>query len=366
MTKKLVYVANVRMPTEKAHGIQIMKTCEAFVRSGVEVELLVPGRKNPIQESPHEYYGVKVPFVITRLPVIDTVRYGAFGFWFESLLFARAVRRYLKHREYDVLYGRDEQVLARVQGRRVWESHTGVWNAAARKVSAQAHMLVTISQGLKNLYIAKDIPAQKILVAADGIDLDDFAHPGSKEDARKRLGLPAGKKIAMYIGRLDGWKGSETLLKSSALLPGDIQVVIIGGEHAQVEALRSKYPRARFLGFRPYRELAGNQAAADVLVLPNTGRDEVSARFTSPLKLFTYMASGRPIVASDLPSIREVLDERSAYFVPPDDAEALARAIGAALEDSASPQKVAHARELVASYTWSARAQKILRALENV
>jgi glycosyltransferase involved in cell wall biosynthesis len=76
------------------------------------------------------------------------------------------------------------------------------------------------------------------------------------------------------------------------------------------------------------------------------------------------MASGKPIVASDLPSIREVLDEESAYFIPPDDAEALARAIGVALEDSVSQQKAALARELVASYTWSARAEMILRALD--
>ena len=143
-----------------------------------------------------------------------------------------------------------------------------------------------------------------------------------------------------------------------------LKFVIIGGEHEQVTSLQSKYPRVRFLGFRPYRELADNQAAADVLILPNTGKDEISALFTSPLKLFTYMASGRPIVASDLPSIREVLDESCAYFVPPDDAQALARAIAAALKDSAAQQKAARARELVVSYTWAARAKKILRVLD--
>jgi len=361
---KIAYIANIRMPTEKAHGAQIMKTCEALAKAGADVELIVPNRKTPIRESPHDYYGVKTPFTITRLPVVDTIGLGPVGFWVESVLFAHAVRRYLRDKKSDVIYGRDEVVLARVPGRRVWESHTGAWNAAARKIAGQTYALITITQGLKDFYVEKGVPTGKIFVAADGIDLDDFAHPESKEDARKRLGLPAGKKIAMYIGRLDGWKGSETLLTSSSALPDDVQVVIIGGEHEQAVSLQSKYPRVRFLGFRPYRQLADNQAAADVLILPNTGKDEISARFTSPLKLFTYMASGRPIVASDLPSIREVLDESCAYFVPPDDAQALARAIGAALEDSASPQKAARARELVVSYTWSARAEMILRAFD--
>lgn len=109
------------------------------------------------------------------------------------------------------------------------------------------------------------------------------------------------------------------------------------------------------------KELPANQAAADVLVLPNTGTDETSVRFTSPLKLFTYMASGRPIVASDLPSIREVLDEQSAYLVTPDDAQALARGITRALSDTGG--RSARAFQLVQRYSWDERARGILAAL---
>jgi putative flippase GtrA len=164
----------------------------------------------------------------------------------------------------------------------------------------------------------------------------------------------------MYIGRLDGWKGVGTLLEASTFVP-ETQVVVIGGEEAQVEALRAQYPKVQFLGYRSYGELADNQAAADVLVLPNTAKDETSVRFTSPLKLFTYMASGKPIVASDLPSLREVLDEESAYFVAPDDARELARGIKQALGDPNAETKAHHARHKVAHYTWSARARTILQ-----
>ncbi|TAJ15983.1 glycosyltransferase [Patescibacteria group bacterium] len=86
----------------------------------------------------------------------------------------------------------------------------------------------------------------------------------------------------------------------------------------------------QFLDFRLYKGFAGNMAAADVIVLPNTGIDEFSTRFTSPLKLFTYMKNEIPIVASDLQSIREVVDERTAYLVPSDDA----LAFGGGIEDA--------------------------------
>ena len=358
---KIVYIANIRMPTEKAHGVQIMKMCEAFTQLGHEVELVVPNRKTPIAEEPFLYYGITARFAITTLPVWDTVGYGRLGFLLESVLFARAVRRHLRGKAFDVLYGRDDLVLSGMSAPYVWESHTGAWNSMAQKVARSAKRIVVISQGLKDFYTGKGVPAEKIIVAHDGIDLGQFAHPQSKEQARARLGLPFDKKIVMYIGRLDGWKGTDTLLDASKLLPGDFLVAIIGGEPQQVTELSARYPNVRFLGFHPYKELADNQSAADVLVLPNTGRDEISSRFTSPLKLFSYMASGIPMVVSDLPSIREVLDENGAVFVTPDDAPALAQGIRSAFgrDDLAR-----HAHAVVQRYSWNARVGGILGGLE--
>ncbi|MEK7604867.1 MAG: glycosyltransferase family 4 protein [Patescibacteria group bacterium] len=358
---KIVYIANIRLPTEKAHGVQIMKMCEAFALLGHDIELVVPDRESKISEDPFSYYGLTKHFPIHRLPVSDTIGgYGAFGFLVESLSFVYAVRRYLRDASFDVLYGRDEHILACLPGPFVWESHTGAWNSAARIVARRARRLVVISHGLKALYVAKGIPTEKIAVAHDGVDLEDFAHPQSKREARIRLNLPLDTKIALYIGRLDGWKGVETLLEASNLFASDVVLAVMGGEAAQVEKLSRQYPLVRFLGFHPYRELPDNMAAADVLVLPNTGKSDVSARFTSPLKLFAYMASGVPIVASDLPSIREVLDEQSAFFFTPDDATALATSVHRALENGSAQAK--HARSLVEEYTWRHRAEYILAA----
>lgn len=358
---KITYIANIRMPTEKAHGIQIMKTCEALAELGHNIELIVPDRKTDITEDPFSYYGVKTRFMIRRLAVWDTIHYGKIGFLVESFLFVHAVRRHLRGSSADVFYGRDELILACLHGPYAWESHTGAWNLAAQHVARRAKCIVAISRGLKEFYVEKGISPDKIIVAHDGIDLKQFENPQSKAEARVCLGIPLDTKVAMYIGRLDGWKGIDTLLAASTFLPHDTMLVIVGGEPMQIAEMSRRYPNVRFLGFRPYRELADTMAAADALVLPNTGKDEISVKFTSPLKLFAYMTSGVPMVASDLPSIREVLDEHSAFLVTPDDAPALASGIQQALEGGS--ERAAYALARVADYSWKHRAERIVAAL---
>ena len=109
-------------------------------------------------------------------------------------------------------------------------------------------------------------------------------------------------------------------------------------------------------------------AAADVLALPNSGRESISARYTSPLKLYEYMASGRPIVASDLPSLREALTRgENAWLVAPDDPAALAAGIKSVLDDPEHAGAMAErARQDVQGHTWTARAERIVAFVSRV
>ena len=363
---KIIYIANIRFPTERAHGIQIGKTCEAFAAHGAEVELVVTNRATGIAEDAQTYYGLRRVFPIHRVSVPDIVHWGRIGFFIESICFALGTRR---HAGKGVVYCRDEWVLAllMILGVRtaVWESHTGAWNSAARFVARRVRALILITGGLSDFYAGRGVPRAKMWVAPDGVSLEDFVSPAPKEEVRKRLGLPAGAKVAMYIGGLGNWKGSDTLYAAAERLPQDVIVAVMGGKKEDVPVLSHKHPRVRFLGPRPYTELADNQAAADVLILPNTGASEISVRFTSPLKLFTYMASGVPIVTSDLPSIREVVDEKSAFFVPADNPNALAEGIMQALENTDdAARRAASARALLNDYTWTRRVERILAFLK--
>lgn len=365
---RIMYAAAIRLPTEKAHGAQIMHTCEALAVLGCDLTLVIPGRATPLTEDPFDYYRVQHNFALVQRSVPDWFPLGRVGFFLASLLFAARVAQYARRAPPQCLYSRDRTLLCALSVfvprlPLVWEVHGEEPSWAVRWLGRRAR-IVAISQGIKDELVARGVSAERVCVAPDGVDLAPFETPEPRAAARARLGLPAEQTIAMYIGRLDGWKGVDTLLEASALLPADVLVAIIGGETQQVERLSAAYPRVRFLGQRPYAQVADNQAAADVLVLPNTARDETSARFTSPLKLFTYMASGIPIVASDLPSLREVLKDDMAMFVEPDNPKALAAGIARVCNDRAEAQRrAARARARVVAYSWSERAKTILACI---
>ncbi|MCG2808867.1 MAG: glycosyltransferase, partial [Candidatus Portnoybacteria bacterium] len=115
------------------------------------------------------------------------------------------------------------------------------------------------------------------------------------------------------------------------------------------------------LGHRPYSEIPYYLKAADVLVLPNSGKEEISKSWTSPMKMFEYMASQRPIVASDLISLREILNENNAVLVEPDNSRALAEGIMSALKkDDFSAKILIEAWQNVQKYTWTERVKNIL------
>ena len=336
-----------------------------MARRGAAVELAVPDRATPIDEDAFSYYGAERVFSITPLKVRDWAGRSRAGFLLSSLSFARLAARHAKAHAPDVIYSRDKVVLIALRflsdAPLAWEVH-GREPAWAVRLMKKAR-IIAITGGIKDELARQGVPDERIVVAHDGIDLRSFAHAIPKEESRRRLNLPPGKKIAMYIGRLDGWKGTDTLLEASVLLPGEAQVVMIGGEPAHVQALKAKYPGVVFLGFLPYRDIALNEAAADVLVLPNTARDITSLRYTSPLKLFSYMASGVPMVVSDLPSLREVVSEDEAFFFEPDNAQALALAITEALSAPDAPVRARGAKEKVAEYTWDKRAERIINFL---
>ncbi len=365
---RIVYLTSARIPDDWAHVVQILKMCEALAEEGHEVTLLAPRRARTRAEDPFAYAGVKPVFSIRKLPCIDLFpgTQKPFFYWLRTLSFLFSARVFLFFSKYEIIYTRELRAGVPLT-KTVFELHT-VTPVVAALIPRLKKALgtVVITEGIRTELIRLGLPAKQIVVAPDAVQLTDFGNPESKESARARLGISGNAKVALYIGLLDAWKGTDTLYATAKLLAPEIQTVVIGEGAEPLDKLRTRHPAVLFLGFRPYRELADNQAAADVLVLPNSGKSDISAKYTSPLKLFTYMTSGIPIVASDLPSIREVLSEENAFLVSPDNALALAEGIRYTLtHDDESMSRALRARQDVEGYTWSARAKGILEFIRT-
>ena len=368
--KKLIYVANARIPTEKAHGIQIMKMCESIGELKVgneklEVELIVPRRLNPIKQNPFDYYVVRRSFKITKLPTLDFISFGLgqFGFFAETLIFLTASRIYLLFKNYDILYTREW--LAGIFFKDVaLEIHSlpARPNFLHKKTWRKAKVIFVLTSFLKNELIRIGVSENKILVLPDAVDLAKFDIKIFKEDARKKLNLPQSKKIILYTGSfyLYDWKGMDILLEAAKNFGEEFLFLFVGGSEAEILNFKSQtinLNNLKLIGHKPYTEIPYYLKSADVLVLPNKAGHKMSEQHTSPLKLFEYMASGRPIVASDLPSLREVLTEKEALFFKPNDAEDLTRAIKKVLENASFAEELSqNALKKVQNYTWQNRA----------
>ncbi|KND49393.1 MAG: N-acetyllactosaminide 3-alpha-galactosyltransferase [Parcubacteria bacterium C7867-008] len=209
-----------------------------------------------------------------------------------------------------------------------------------------------------------------MFVAADAVDPALFEIPQTKEEARVALGLPLDKKIALYAGSLEPWKGADTFYESIRHMGSEWLFVIVGGKPPHVTEFlgtHELHESVRMEGQKPYNTaLPQYLRAADIAVIPNSGVQEISRVSTSPLKLFAYMASGTPIVASDLPSLREILTDDLAVLVKPDDAEALAQGIQKAQSDPQRAERADRAKKLVRErYTWNQRSDAIVSFIQG-
>jgi glycosyltransferase involved in cell wall biosynthesis len=228
---------------------------------------------------------------------------------------------------------------------------------------------VTITRGLAEALEERFGARARVSVIPDGVRLTPDAG-GSGND----LAPPAGRPVVAYAGHLYAWKGVDVLLEALAALP-EVDGLIVGGHEREPDLARTQ-ALARTLGVSERVTFAGRVdpprvramlAGAAVLALPNPA-SAISSRFTSPLKLFEYMAAGRPIVASDLPALREVLTpDVHAVLVPPGHPLALAGGIRRVLSDPAFGARLGSAAAAAAlEYTWDRRAERLEALLDSV
>ncbi|MCK5591480.1 MAG: glycosyltransferase family 4 protein [Candidatus Pacebacteria bacterium] len=371
--KSLLYIANARIPTEKAHGIQIMKMCEAFSEAGLDVELVFPYRKNFLKEDPFKYYNVGQKFKLKQVFSIDSALLGeTVRFYLQYISFTLSSFFYALFHKTDYIYSRSELplfLLSFIKKNLCWEIHTKNKTWIARATAKRVKKIVVISGGLREFLINQGVSSEKIIVAHDGVDLKEFDIKKSKEELREELGLPQDKKIVGYVGKMSGVgesKGVEGIIEAFSLLnkKNENTVLMLVGvnenEKREIDSLLHKFNVNKksciLIGHILHIDVPKYLKVANVLVMNYSS----SEHFFSPLKLFEYMASGVPIVTSDVENIREVLDEYDACFVKISDPKSLANNLNKVLLDSQYAQSLSKsARKKVEKYTWNERVLKI-------
>jgi len=213
-------------------------------------------------------------------------------------------------------------------------------------------------------------PAARTAVLPDAYD-EELYHPLERGRCREALGLPADGQVLVYAGLTFSYRGLDLLLEALAALAPRfpaLRLELVGGRPAEISALQEQARslgvegRVYFRGSVPRTEVPRYLGAADVLVIPGT----VSGASASPLKMFEYMAMGRPIVCVDIPALREVLDEDCAYFFPPGQSPALAQALEQALNrPEEAAQKGERARLRASAYTYGRRAERLLEIVRD-
>lgn len=391
---RLLYIANIRLPTEKAHGLQIIQNCEAFADAGADVSLWAAARQNTPElrniADVWAHYGVKHNFRVRRLPTLDLMAlaserdtaWSRLVFRLQLVTFAAAMCFGALLTPAEVYYSRDAFVIALLSltkpGYRLgYEAHSkakgraGLW--LQRRAIRHATVFATTGKLREELIRLGANPA-RTLVAHDGVRLDRFAGLPTQAEARRAIGWLEDVFIAGYVGRLHTMamdKGVGLLVDALANVEGTA-LALVGGPDDQAEALRTRWqshslPEDRFLyaGQVPPDRVPLYLAAFDVAVMPFPWTEHF-AYYASPIKLFEYMAASCAIVATDLPSTAEVVtDDETALLVPPSDVHALTAALVRLRDDPALRETLGTAARDLAlrDYTWGGRARFILAAL---
>lgn len=376
---KLFYIANIRFPTEKAHGVQIMKSCEAFADEGKEVTLFVSSRETPIKDDPFDFYNVRRNFSIQKVNNFDAFRFekhlGPLSFWIQSILFLINASKISIPSEV-LIYTRNIEIawLFSQKGHRVaYEAH--VWPESKewlyKKFLTKVKYIICNSKGTEIEFKKKGFT--HTFSVPNGVDTDIFnAHIDSVE-FRAKFGFPSDKKIVMYTGHLYAWKGIDVVIEAGKILKenNDILFVLVGGTQTDIKKYKEIIEKeglknTMLCGHQEQSTMPYYLACADVFVLPNVPISRESERYTSPIKMFEYMASKRPIIASNLPSIQEILNENNAVIVESGNADSLVKGIIKGLDNNEYTKKIVeNAFNDVQEYTWKKRAQKILDYLNK-
>ncbi len=395
---RIAYVAYPSSLTRRAaNAVQTYATCAALQAIAPRFELIVPRfafRPSDFTEIGATHV-LRIPFNVGR-NILPTIGWSyAERTWFAARVLVRLVRRRLTGNAAEVIYVRDAvtaawlALLARplTGARVVYEVHDleiqnpsakggrvmrrfirWVDRTALRRADGVVSLTATFAALLQSLPDVR--PRPPVAVIPDAYDETRF-FPRDRTTARVALDLPAPPFVVVYTGLTWAYHGVDRVVDAFALFHAeapDALLVLVGGRDAERDAIRAQVAAhgiadaVRIVPPQSAERIAQYIAAADVVVLADT----VSKASASPLKLFEYAASARPVVAVDLPALREILPDDAARYVPDGDLVAFADALRWIATHPDDATAMAHrAARAVSPYTYPRRAVAVVAACRS-
>lgn len=363
---RIAYMLSWSRPGREASHAQSIETAAALARRGHAVTLVAPGRAKDAALTAgdlREFFHVDGDFALAQRPAtFVSENFAASALWLRRAFRDPAVR------ESDVILSR--MPMLQVMGGaapvpfafdhyRRWPDDLPFLRPLVRRTAASARCLGFIlhSRLTAESYARAGVPENKLLVAYNGAT----PLPGAGA-----IDLPRDRPIALYAGRLNGEKGLDQVLALAGLRP-DVVFVLVGSEReGPIEAAARAHANVRIVPWQAPGRLGAWLKAADVLLIPaSRGPLERHRNCVLPIKLFSYLTAGRPILAPEAADTAELLThEENAILVPPDDPAAAAAGLDRLLGDPALAARLGGAaRRLASGMSWDARAERIERFL---
>ena len=373
---RLAYIFDQRLPSTETDTEQVLNTLAALSRHGVDVTLHLPRdsfRSDADAETLKAYYQVDGDFKVKRLrstfPSPRVV---------EKLGHAARASIGLDRTEYDLVYTRNAPALVAglmaglpmmYETYRPWPQQVRALRPVFKWAMAQKTFVGAVfhSEFALNTYADLGGDRDALAVVHNGFDPARFTTDPGPLTARQACGIKADGLVVAYTGRVNLQKGLGIVLDLADLHP-EITFLIVGSEgEGEVEKRASKQDNVLIEPWATYDQLPHYLFASDVLVIPpSQGPLQSVGNTVLPMKLFQYLAAGRPIFAPEAPDTAELLTHgENAWLVAPDNLTAASKALTVLAEDSELRARLSQkAREMSASLTWDARAKKIIHFAE--
>lgn len=230
--------------------------------------------------------------------------------------------------------------------------HFRLWRSRELDAARKANGVVVLSKLTKKSLVERGIEPSKIVIAPNSVDEEVFRTEIRAEQAKIETATDLSKVTIGTISSIVNYEGLDTLILALKHMPENYQVLIVGDgtDRSRLMDIARKAglaTRVRFPGQIPEREILKWYKSLDVFVVPRN--DTPVCRSVTPLKPMNAMALGIPVVASDLPALREVTGGH-AVFVEPGQPELLAKSIVTAVNEV---ERTAEARNWVTERRWT-------------